>query len=140
MAIYKEEIPNDMPFANKKLCEFIIDETFGNVNAFSKKIGVSQQLLDLLIKPNKNTGKYRGIFPSVKKAVAEYYNIDENWVYQNNEEVSPVSTQHKTNEPVINDNNIVDKLLDEIHRLVEVNDRNSQSIEKLVNLIVKEGK
>ena len=125
---------NGMPAPNRYLYDLIRKETKGNVTAFAKKINVSQQMVDMLLKPDKKTGEYKNIFPSVRVAVSEFFGINESWAfiesYESEQEQRP---NELGNEPVI-----IEKLIDEIKQLTEINDRNSKSLEKLINLIIKD--
>lgn len=122
---------SDMPLPNMNLYKLVIKETNGNINAFAAKIGVSQQLLDMCFRKDKD-GEWRN-FPKVKKAVMEYYKLDEVWFLTEHEELN-------TDKPAIecgnNKDDIISKLTDQIAKLTEINERYSIMLEKLMNKLV----
>lgn len=122
---------SDMPLPNMNLYKLIIKETNGNINAFAARIGVSQQLLDMCFRRDKD-GEWRN-FPKVKKAVMEYYNIDEVWFLTEHEELelAKPSTDYSGNK-----DDIIKKLTDQIAKLTEINERYSLMLEKLVSKII----
>ena len=132
---------SDMPLENKKLWLLIKKETYGNVSTFAEKIGVSQQMVDVCFRIDKKIGRYRPIFPKVKKAIKEYYKLDDNWFYEYDEEIIE-SANNNTEESKVQSQcsncSIVKGLVAEIKRLTEINERNSQSMERLVRLVTKD--
>lgn len=124
----------DMPTENSNLWNLILQETRGNVKAFAEKIGVSQQMVDPLLRKDKVTGEYKRIYPMVRKAIKETFNVDDMWF------CTPLVETPKAFAQVIDKDymNMISKLIDQITILAEANDRNSKSIEKLLNIIIKE--
>lgn len=125
---------SNMPTENANLWNLIMQETMGNVKAFAEKIGVSQQMVDPLLRRDKVTGEYKRIYPMVRKAIKETFNVDDMWF------CTPLIEKPKeTTQALDNDyKNMMSKLIDQITILAEANDRNSKSIEKLLNIIIKE--
>lgn len=123
----------DMPTENANLWNLIMQETKGNVKAFAEKIGVSQQMVDPLLRKDKVTGEYKRIYPMVRKAIKETYNVDDMWF------CTPL-IETVVDSPKIDKDymSMMSKLIDQITILAEANDRNSKSIEKLLNIIIKE--
>ena len=133
---------DEMPLPNRRLYDFVVSETGGNVSEFAKKIGCSQQMIDNLFRYNEKQGKYPAIYPSVKKAMYESYGIDDMW-YIVEDEKEEQSKQTSSVEMA--------KLLEIIDNLIKIEERNSkanltnaeankmnaQNLERLLNSIVK---
>ena len=136
------ELAQDMPMANCNLLKLIIKETDGNVNAFSKKIGVSQQLLDFALKPDKD-GFYRN-FPSVQKAVIETFSLEPDWFTKEHEDIDAVfqdafpSSKKNTqsNKAVEEMTEIIASLTSQLKKQTEINERYSLMLEKLMNKLI----
>lgn len=129
-----------MPLENKKLWLLIKKETYGNVSIFAEQIGVSQQMVDVALRIDKKIGKYRPIFPKVKNAIKEYYNLDDKWFTEYDDELLDDIISNKKEykeQSQCNDCSVVKSLMAEIKRLTEINERNSQSMERLVRLVTK---
>lgn len=107
----------NLPLPNRNLYDLVKKETGGNISEFAKRIGCSQQMLDNLFRYNEKQGKYPSIYPSVKNAVLAYFNFEESWFFTNNEE--PKKEEPKSLE--------VEKLLNIINNLIQVEERNSKA-------------
>lgn len=134
---------DEMPLPNRKLYDFVVSETRGNVSEFAKKIGCAQQMIDNLFRFNEKQGKYPAIYPSVKKAMFETYGFDDMWYLVDDEEKEQPKDFGSAD---------VAKLLEIIDNLIKIEERNSkanvvnaeankmnaQNLEKLLNSIVKQ--
>lgn len=139
---------DDMPVANGNLLKLIIKETDGNINAFAKKIGVSQQLVDFAIKPDKD-GFFRN-FPSVQNAVIKTYGFPNDWFTYEHEDVNeafqealPTTAKEKAEKQKSEKSNedfmtIIANLTSQLQKQTEINERYSLMIEKLVSKIMND--
>ena len=138
----KRLFQDDMPIPQRNLFNLILRETNGNISAFAKKVECSQQMLDMCFKPDKSTGKYRSIYPSIKNAVMQAYGFDEGWFFRTDE------NEEQTKEvPTFNNNefwSVLKSLTDANAKHAqanlinaEANMKNAVNIENLINMLNK---
>lgn len=87
---------NELPPQSKKVYQLVLDNTNGNITAFAREIGVSQQSFQRLFKIDSRTNKYPSISNQIKEAIFKRFNLDEVWLVS--DDTSPqnkyISTAH----------------------------------------------
>ena len=71
---------NELPPQNKKVYQLVLDSTNGNIAAFAREIGVSQQSFQRIFKIDSRTNKYPSISNQIKEAIFKKFNLDEVWL------------------------------------------------------------
>ena len=76
----------ELPYENRKIYNLVIEQSSGNVKAFSELIGVSQQVLDRLFRKDKRTDKYPSVSPNIKESIKNKFNVGDAWFIKEDEE------------------------------------------------------
>lgn len=144
----------ELPFENRKIYDLVIEQSSGNVKAFSELIGVSQQVLDRIFRKDKRTNKYPSISANIKEAIKNKFNVGDIWFIEGNEELSPNQIDKKDfpqyEMPTINEmikvisllseqgkeNAQANKINAEANKInAEANDRNSKNMERMMEML-----
>lgn len=64
-----------LPQKNRVVYSLILEKEHGNVSAFARNIGSSQQKINRLFHVDKRTGKYPDVLDDVIDAICDYYGI-----------------------------------------------------------------
>lgn len=80
-SIMKKIIPNyeNLPEVNKRIYDLIQKESDGVISRFAELIGVSQQVVDRLFKPDARSGKYPKVSEGIKEALNGVFGFTEIW-------------------------------------------------------------
>ena len=68
-----------MPRETRNLYLLMMDKTAGGQTAFAQEIGVRQQTLTRLFRPDPRNGRYPAISPDIKEKVCRHYGLDQSF-------------------------------------------------------------
>lgn len=126
----KQDI-SGMPIQHRNLYTLIWNTTGGNMAAFSRHVGCSQQMLDKCFKKNAQ-GEYQTIYPSVKEAVKNKFGIDDSWFFT--ELPSSEEQEDKAESEYIT---IIGQLTQANLLHAEANRKHAINMETLINMLQK---
>lgn len=84
---------DDLPLPNRKIYDLVQERTGGSVKAFAEMIGVSQQVLDRIFKPDPRSGKFPSVSDKIKDGIKNVFGVNETWFVS--EKVQDISEEEK---------------------------------------------
>ena len=86
----------ELPLANRKVYDLVVQHSDGNVKQFAETIGVKQQVLDRIFKVDSRSGKYPSVSEGIRDGIREKFGFNDTWFYC--EGYIPVQTERKPTE------------------------------------------
>lgn len=69
----------ELPFANKKVYDLVLNYTDGNISMFADYIGVSQQVLERIFRKDKRNDKYPRVSEGIKNSLKTKFGFNDVW-------------------------------------------------------------